>query len=116
MHLSSCLWGGGLVLVVIAGILPTRGLSAEAPNPSPYVLSEHRPCAPGELLVKWANGPGTSAAPDGNSRVGATVFRTFDEIGWQQVVLPVGMSVTDGIERYRGLGSVLLSWQWKSIG
>ncbi len=63
--------------------------------------------AEGELLVKWKDGPESYAAALGNSMIGSTVKRNFNEIGWQHVELPPGMSVRDGIEAYQHLGTVL---------
>ncbi len=63
-------------------------------------------CAPGELLVKWKEGPDSPAATLGNAQIGSTVQRNFHEIGWQQVKLPSELSLQEGIARYRALGSV----------
>src|SRR5438876_12284204 len=63
-------------------------------------------CAPGELLVKWKNGPDSPAATLGNAQIGSTVQRNFHEIGWQQVKLPCELTLQEGIARYRALGSV----------
>ena len=63
-------------------------------------------CAPGELLVKWKEGPDSPAATLGNAQIGSTVQRNFHEIGWQQVKLPCELSLQEGIARYRALGSV----------
>ena len=60
-----------------------------------------------ELLVKWQDGPESYAAAIGNLQIGSAVKRNFDEIGWQQVKLPDGMSVRDGMEAYQQLGTVL---------
>lgn len=61
----------------------------------------------GELLVKWRGGPGSNAAIAGNRQIGSTVKRTFSVIGWQQVQLPPGMGVAEGIAAYRALDAVL---------
>jgi subtilisin family serine protease len=58
----------------------------------------------GELLLKWKDGPQSSAAVAANARMGSTVIRNFGQIGWQQVKLPAGTSVLEGIEEYRKLG------------
>ena len=63
-------------------------------------------CAPGELLVKWKDGPDSPTATLGNAQIGSTVQRNFHEIGWQQVKLPCELSVQEGIARYRALASV----------
>src|SRR5690349_17093358 len=65
-----------------------------------------RRCAPGELLVKWQEGPDSPAAARGNAQIGSTVQRNFHEIGWQQVKLPCELSLQEGIARYQALGSV----------
>jgi len=61
----------------------------------------------GVLLVKWQDGPESYAAAAGNAVIGSTVKRNFNAIGWQHVRLPEGMSVRDGMEAYRALGTVL---------
>ena len=53
-------------------------------------------CAPGELLVKWKEGPHSPAATLGNAQIGSTVQRNFHEIGWQQVKLPCELSLQEG--------------------
>ena len=62
---------------------------------------------PGELLVKWRDGPMSAAAADGNRSIGASVKRSFEAIGWQYVKLPEGLSLADAMARYRALGTVL---------
>ncbi|MCI0542015.1 MAG: S8 family serine peptidase, partial [Verrucomicrobiales bacterium] len=59
-----------------------------------------------ELLVKWKDGPDSYAAAVGNAEIGSAVKRNFNEIGWQHVQLPEGLSVRDGIEAYQALGTV----------
>lgn len=61
----------------------------------------------GELLVKWQDGPESYAAESGNARIGSTVKRNFKALGWQHVKLPADMSVRDGLDAYRSLGTVL---------
>ncbi len=65
------------------------------------------PCAfaEGELLVKLRPGTGM-AAPSPHARMGATVIRSFEAIGWQHVRLPRGMTVSEGLARYRQLPEV----------
>jgi thermitase len=62
----------------------------------------------GELLIKWRDGPESSAAVAGNALVGCTVKRNFSAIGWQQVALPPGMTVGEGLAAYRALDTVLV--------
>jgi hypothetical protein len=59
------------------------------------------------LLVKWKEGPTSLDASDGNARLGSTVKRNFNAIGWQHVELPPGVSVRDGMDAYQHLGTVL---------
>lgn len=70
------------------------------------ILAEPR-YAERSLLVKWRDGPETYAAAVGNSQIGSTVKRNFNEIGWQLVELPPGLSVRDAMEAYQQLGGVL---------
>jgi subtilisin family serine protease len=63
--------------------------------------------APARLLVKWNDGPNSSAAAAGNARIGATVKRNFNALGWQLIELPLGMTSLDGIEAYQRLGTVI---------
>jgi subtilase family protein/fervidolysin-like protein len=60
--------------------------------------------ADGELLVKFR--AGSSLAREAVSSFGARKIREFSAVGWQQVNLPKGMSVAEGIERYRALPGV----------
>ena len=56
-----------------------------------------------ELLVRFRAG---SSAKLDNLSVGAEQLRQFPTLGWQEIRLPRGMSVTEGMERYRGLPGV----------
>lgn len=60
--------------------------------------------ADGELLVKFR--PGFSQSRETISSFGARKIREFSAVGWQHVSLPQGMSVAEGIERYRALPGV----------
>lgn len=80
----------------------TLGYAGIAPQLDP---SGH--FAAGELLVKWQDGPDSRAAAEGNAAVGATIKHNFSAIGWQQVALPRGMSLAEGLAAYRKLGTVL---------
>ena len=95
-------WLWLLVMIVAAVILQptgfTRQQQASAPQ-GPYVE--------GELLVKFGKGAAPEFARAANAQVGSETVREFSYIGWQQVRLPQGMSVAEGIERYSSLGGVL---------
>src|SRR5262245_43550888 len=84
--------------------LVTALLAALGICPGIYAASTY---SDGELLVKWKDGPWSYGATVGNAAIGSAVKRNFDAIGWQQVKLPQGMSVRDGIEAYQALGTVL---------
>ena len=60
-----------------------------------------------ELLVKWKDGPYSSAAAEANASVGVSVKRNFGALGWQLVRLPSGMSASQGLKMYQNLASVL---------
>ena len=60
-----------------------------------------------ELLIKWKDGPQSSAAEKGNLLIGSTVIRTFPSLGWQQIRLPAGMSVPEGISAFRAFTEVV---------
>src|SRR5262245_45003403 len=79
--------------------------STAAAIAEPTVLAAESPR--GELLVKWRDGPQSASATVGNTKVGSTVKRNFNAIGWQLVELPPGVSERDAIEAYRALGTVL---------
>lgn len=86
----------GLVLalaLVAAAALPSHA-AGDAPAPS--------------LLVKWRDGPESTTAAAGNAAIGSTVVRNFPFLGWQWVELPEGLSLADGMARYRQLDSVLM--------
>jgi subtilisin family serine protease len=61
----------------------------------------------GELLVKFADGPRGPAAQRTRQTMQHEVRRNFDFIGWQQIRLPRGMSVEEGLAKYRNLPGVL---------
>lgn len=65
----------------------------------------HAEFAEGELLVKFQQ----EASQNGNAlgKSGALKIRDFVLVGWQQVRLPQGMSVTEGLARYRRLPGVV---------
>jgi subtilisin family serine protease len=77
------------------------------PSGSGAELSPPDTAARREMLVKWQDGPGSDAAARGNRTIGAEVQRNFVHVGWQQVALPPGMTLREGIEAYRALGTVL---------
>jgi subtilisin family serine protease len=57
--------------------------------------------------VKWTDAPASQASAEGNAQIGSTVIRNFNAIGWQQVKLPEGMTLAEGIQAYKALGTVL---------
>ena len=61
----------------------------------------------GELLVKWKQGPLSVTAAHGNVRCGGLVKGNFSHCGWQWVQLPPGISLSEGMRRYRGEPEVL---------
>src|SRR5688500_8748456 len=65
------------------------------------IRDEH---ADGELLIKLRgvnSNPGEKLA-----RLGLESLGSFSRLGWQRVRLPLGMSVQEGIERYRSLPEI----------
>ncbi len=65
-------------------------------------LSSDRPVrVEGELLVKFRGGPKGTAARSSASKLGHTVKRDFEHIGWQQIQLPPGLSVDEALARYQ---------------
>jgi subtilisin family serine protease len=66
--------------------------------------SEGAAYADGELLIKWKDGPESSAAVAGNVSLGSTVVRNFRQIAWQQVKLRAGVTVLESVQEYRNLG------------
>lgn len=58
------------------------------------------------LLVKWKDGPDSAESAEGNGRVGATLKRNFNALGWQLVELPAGLSEADGLKTYGAMPSV----------
>jgi hypothetical protein len=106
-----------LLQTLIVGLLPLwaeaavlnaapSGIAAREDQTLRAVPNASTRCAPGELLVKWKEGPDSPAATLGNAQIASTVQRNFHEIGWQQVKLPRELSLQEGIARYRALGSV----------
>jgi len=83
--------GKWLQVLVIVG---TIGMGAEARDRGAAYTS-------GRLLVKFRKGVSSSESRDVHSRIGGRVIRSFRFIGWQSVELPKGMSVPEGLSRYR---------------
>src|SRR6266540_2225009 len=84
----------GLFLAALANGLAQPG------QPAPRFVE-------GELLVKFKGGSRGEAAAKARNAMKHAVRRNFDQIGWQQIRLPTGMTVAQGIERYRNLHGVL---------
>src|SRR5689334_12944348 len=61
----------------------------------------------GELLIKFKGGPRGDPATRAKSAMKHEVKRHFDFIGWQHVRLPTGVTVEEGLARYRNLTDVL---------
>lgn len=65
------------------------------------------PHVEGDLLVKFRGGPRGEAAARVQAAMRHEVKRHFDFIGWQHIRLPAGMSVEEGLARYRNLPGVM---------
>ena len=74
---------------------------------APPTLTPSGRYAAGELLVKFEGGPDGYAAALGNASVGSEVQSNFRACGWQQVKLPPGMTIRQGLEAYQALETVL---------
>ena len=72
------LWAEPVVLSAAPSGIAARGDQTVGTAPNATTR-----CAPGELLVKWKEGPDSPAATLGNAQIGSTVQRNFREIGWQ---------------------------------
>lgn len=100
-----------------AGMPSSRRISQTASHAVLFWLSVLAPWAADaepvhagrELLIKWRDGPGSAEAAAANASIGSTVVRTFPFLGWQWIRLPEGLSLADGMARYRRLDSVLLA-------
>jgi subtilisin family serine protease len=97
MKTSLNLWIAGMLLA-----LNFNGLAQPAPstNQSPRYVA-------GELLVKFKGGPSGEPAARVKSALQHKVKRDFDFIGWQHIQLPAGMTVDEGLARYKSLPEVL---------
>ncbi|HAB15005.1 MAG TPA: hypothetical protein DCE44_01005 [Verrucomicrobiales bacterium] len=62
---------------------------------------------PVELLVKCEGGPSGALAQAADAAVGATTIRRFEVIGWHCAGLPAGVSLAEGMARYRAQPGVL---------
>ena len=62
---------------------------------------------PGELLVKLRPGPTFQGQPYPHAQVGARVTGAYPQTGWQLVRLPDGLTVAQGLGRYRVMSGVL---------
>src|SRR5688500_2463478 len=82
------------------GAIPVRAAPVGHAEPAPAFDPAGR-YAQGELLVKWKDGQAGNAGALGSASGGATVKRNFSAVGWQRVMLPEGMSVSEGLEAYR---------------
>ena len=82
-------WPAFLIILAL-----TCALEAEPANP------------PAGLLVKWKDGPTSASAAEANARIGATVKRNFNAVGWQLVEPPARLSQADGLKAYQAFDSV----------
>ncbi len=87
------------VLPLATLLFAVAELAAVTVPPSEYVE--------GELLVKFADGPFSGQADQGNAWVGAEVVRAFPACGWQHVRLPIGMTVREALAAYAALPGVV---------
>ena len=97
-HRCSCLHIATFVTALLVADLP--GIRAAGLNPDGS-------CVEGELLVKFDGGPHGQAALKAKRTLNHEVKRDFDFIGWQHIRLPAGMTVEEGLARYRKLPNVL---------
>src|SRR5688500_13802283 len=88
---------------VVAGLIFGSGIALAAGAAEP---PRHR-YAEGELLVKFKGGARSHAAEVTRERMKHVVKRRFDFIGWQHIRLPEGMSVEQGLARYKAMPEVL---------
>ena len=80
----------GLTLIKTLSLLSlnlVQGLAVPLPNSY----------APGELLLKWKDGPASPAAVAGNRQIGSTLKANFNTLGWQHLTLPSGMTVRESL-------------------
>lgn len=56
------------------------------------------------LLVRARTGLTDNAINDVNTKIGGRLVRKFARLGWQQVQLPAGMSISDAVARYKASG------------
>ena len=75
----------------------------QSAGPIPALNGEY---VDGELLVKFRGD--ASKARTAIEQIGCEKLRAFSSIGWQHVRLPAGMSVAEGLARYRHMPSVEL--------
>src|SRR5215510_7258466 len=92
-------FSGGTLVCVVLIIWIFIAMSVEAGDLS----SNSR----AELLVKLRRDAVAHDAMPPHATVGATLVRSFDELGWQLVRLPEGMSASEGMRRYRAHPAVV---------
>lgn len=80
-------------LIVFAGSVAAQNKGAET-----YV--------PGELLVKFKDGPDTANARAANRKIGAVALENLGDLGWQRVRVPGAVSLDDAMLRYKTLPGV----------
>ena len=92
----------GFWLLAMLAVLQAHGIAQQQRGGTPpgtYVE--------GELLVKFQAGASPQRPRMANAQVGARMIRDFAPLHWQHVRLPKGMSVSEGLARYRKLPGVL---------
>jgi len=90
--------------LVVVGMLLVTGTAHQQSGGAPQVSY-----VGGELLVKFKGDASSPSHPAraAHGQVGAAIVREFPFTGWQHVRLPDGMSVSEGLDRYRQMPGVL---------
>lgn len=73
----------------------------------PLKLDSSGRYAEGELLVKFASAPEGAAAAKAHRAVGSKTLRQFRACGWQLVELPPGLTVEEGLTKFKHSPAVL---------
>lgn len=89
--------------VVLSSLLMLALMQLGGDSGSTQSLRVRGDYAAGELLVKFHD---NSQPREKLARVGLETIGSFSAVGWQHVRLPVGMTVEEGIARYRSLSGV----------
>lgn len=102
----------GISLITISfGIAGPQPSTASRISLGPVAPPQSTPTPPqykeGELLVKFSPNLSSTSKQAVHTSVGANVLRDFSFIGWQQVQLPQGMSVPQGVATYKQMTGVV---------